>query len=142
MDALDELFEAARAARGRAYAPYSRFPVGAAIRAGSGAIYVGCNVENAASPVGVCAEASAISAMVVAGESRIVDIAIVGRGDDTVTPCGACRQRIHEFAEAGTRIHAAGAGGGRKNYTIADLLPDAFGPGNLRAAGANTSEKL
>jgi cytidine deaminase len=134
---LDVLFEAARQAQAKAYAPYSRFKVGAAVRGESGAIYAGCNVENAAYPVGTCAEAGALAAMVAAGERHVAEILILGDGADLVTPCGACRQRILEFAAAGARIHAAGPEGVRRTFTLDELLPFAFGPGslNLRKGG-------
>ncbi|MGA2492896.1 MAG: cytidine deaminase [Roseiarcus sp.] len=128
---LDALFAAAKAARERAYAPYSRFLVGAAIRAPSGAVYSGCNVENAAYPQGSCAEAGAIAAMALAGERRIAEIVVVGDGEDLCTPCGGCRQRIREFADAATRIHVAGLAGVRASFTLEDLLPHSFGPGHL-----------
>jgi cytidine deaminase len=128
---LDALFAAAKAARERAYAPYSRFSVGAAIRTPSGAIYCGCNVENAAYPQGSCAEAGAIAAMALAGERRIADIVVVGAGQDLCTPCGGCRQRIREFADAATRIHVAGPEGVRASFALEDLLPHSFGPGHL-----------
>jgi cytidine deaminase len=105
-DPLSELFAAAKAAQAKAYAPYSRFKVGAALRTSSGAIYSGGNVENAAYPEGVCAESSAISAMAGAGERRIAEICVVGEGEALCTPCGGCRQRIREFA-----------------------VPESFGPG-------------
>jgi len=128
---LEALFAAAKAARARAYAPYSKFLVGAAIRTPSGAIFAGCNVENAAYPQGACAEAGAISAMVLAGERKIVDIVVVGDGDDLCTPCGGCRQRIREFADADTRVHVAGVEGVRATFTLDELLPHSFGPGHL-----------
>jgi cytidine deaminase len=128
---LDALFAAAKAACERAYAPYSRFLVGAAIRAPSGAIYAGCNVENAAYPQGSCAEAGAIAAMALAGERRIVEIVVVGDGEDLCTPCGGCRQRIREFADAATRIHVAGLDRVRASFALEDLLPHSFGPGHL-----------
>jgi cytidine deaminase len=130
-ESLDALFAAAKAARERAYAPYSRFLVGAAIRAPSGAIYAGCNVENAAYPQGACAEAGAIAAMALAGERRIVDIVVVGDGEALCTPCGGCRQRIREFADAATRVHVAGLAGVRATFTLEQLLPHSFGPGHL-----------
>ncbi len=102
-DTLAELFAAAKAAQARAYTPYSRFNVGAAIRAPSGAIYSGCNVENAAYPQGACAEAGAIAAMALGGERRIVEIVVIGDGEALCTPCGGCRQRIREFADPQTR---------------------------------------
>jgi cytidine deaminase len=128
---LGALFAAAKAARERAYAPYSRFSVGAAIRAPSGAIYAGCNVENAAYPQGSCAEAGAIAAMALAGERRIEAIVVVGDGEDLCTPCGGCRQRIREFADAATRIHIAGLAGVRASFSLEELLPHSFGPGHL-----------
>jgi cytidine deaminase len=131
---LNDLFEAARQVQAKAYAPYSRFKVGAAVRGESGAIYTGCNVENAAYPVGTCAEAGALAALVAAGERRIAEILIVGDGEGPVTPCGACRQRIREFADADVCIHVAGPEGVRRTFTLDELLPLAFGPDNLRAA--------
>ena len=130
-ESLDALFAAAKAARERAYAPYSRFLVGAAIRAPSGAIYAGCNVENAAYPQGACAEAGAIASMALAGERRIVDIVVVGDGEGLCTPCGGCRQRIREFADATTRIHVAGLAGLRASFALEELLPHSFGPEHL-----------
>jgi len=129
--ALAALFAAAKRAQAAAHAPYSRFPVGAAIRAASGAIYAGCNVENAAHPQGACAEANAIGAMVLAGERRIVDILVVGDGEELCTPCGGCRQRIREFADAATRVHVAGPEGLRVSFAFDELLPHAFGPGHV-----------
>jgi cytidine deaminase len=132
MVAVEELFAAARAAQARAYAPYSGFTVGAAIATPSGRIFPGCNVENAAFPVGSCAEASAISAMVTAGEREIAAVLVVGEGDPLVTPCGGCRQRIREFAGPETPVHIAGPGGVRASLTLAELLPYSFGPDHLR----------
>ena len=128
---LDQLFEAAEAARARAYAPYSGFHVGAAIRSESGAIHAGCNVENAAYPQGACAETGAIAAMILAGERRIVEIAVVGDGAALVTPCGGCRQRIREFAMCDTLVHCVNGEGKRSSFPLADLLPHSFGPENL-----------
>ena len=129
---LDELFDAATAARSRAYAPYSGFRVGAAVRAESGAVFAGCNVENAAYPVGTCAEQAALAAMVAAGERRLAEILVVGNGEALVTPCGACRQRIRELALPGAAIHVAGPGGVRRTFGLDDLLPFSFGPDNLK----------
>ena len=127
-----QLMAAAIEAMGRAYAPYSQFPVGAAILDGSGLIHAGANVENAAYPVGNCAEASAIAAMVMAGGSRIAMIAVAG-GDGNLlcTPCGACRQRIREFGDAETPVLVGGPDGLQRRFTIGDLLPESFGPENL-----------
>jgi cytidine deaminase len=130
MSGIEELFAAAAAARRNAYAPYSGFTVGAAIRTPSGAIYCGANVENASSPVGACAEAGAISAMVVAGERKISELLVIGDGDAPVTHCGACRQRLLEFAADEAIIHAAGPHGIRASFSMAGLLPQAFRRGS------------
>jgi cytidine deaminase len=131
MPSLDILFEAAKAIQAKAYAPYSRFKVGAAIATPDGQVFTGCNVENAAYPVGSCAEAGAVSAMVAAGESRIAEIVVMGEGEHLVTPCCGCRQRIREFAAPDTPIHIAGPEGIRKRFTLDELLPFSFGPDNL-----------
>lgn len=128
---LTALFEAASAAKACAYAPYSNFPVGAALRDEHGRLHTGCNVENAAYPVGTCAEVGAIAAMVAAGGRAIATILITGDGPILVTPCGACRQRIREFAEPETPIHIAGPEGVRQSFTLEALLPESFGPANL-----------
>ena len=128
---LDRLFEAARAAQARAYAPYSGFRVGAAVLGASGAVHAGCNVENAAYPIGTCAEAGAVAAMVLAGETRIAAVLVVGDGEALVAPCGGCRQRLREFAGAETPVHVAGPEGVRRTLTLGELLPFAFGPDNL-----------
>jgi cytidine deaminase len=128
---LEALFALAKFAQALAYAPYSRFKVGAAIATTSGVTVSGCNVENAAYPQGACAEAIAIGAMIMAGANRIADIVVVGDGDELCTPCGGCRQRIREFADAGTRIHVAGPEGIRRTFALDELLPFAFGPGHI-----------
>jgi cytidine deaminase len=132
MSHLDELFESAKAARARAYAPYSLFPVGAALRGAGGAVFSGCNVENVAYPLGVCAETSAISAMVAAGETRIAEILVLGPGPGRIAPCGACRQRIAEMATSKTLVHLADEKGAVETMTVAELLPRAFGPDSLK----------
>ena len=126
------LLGAAKHARSRAYAPYSKFKVGAAILADDGQVYSGGNVENAAYPNGVCAETSAISAMVLGGAKKIRAIAVIAGGPKLVTPCGGCRQRIAEFAAADTPVHICGPTGPRATFTIAQLLPESFGIQNLR----------
>ncbi len=125
------MLDLARRAMDQAYAPYSKFQVGAVVRGANGRLYAGCNVENAAYPQGCCAEASAISAMVIDGERRIVEVAVIGRGEALVTPCGGCRQRLREFARGDTPIHVCGPAGVRKTMTLEALLPLAFGPENL-----------
>ncbi|MGL4729228.1 MAG: cytidine deaminase [Bosea sp. (in: a-proteobacteria)] len=138
--AIQALFDAAKAAQGQAHAPYSRFKVGAALRDDQGRIHAGCNVENAAYPVGACAEAGAISAMVLAGGRFIAEMIIMGDGPALVTPCGACRQRIREFAAPDVPIHIAGPEGVRARFTLDELLPASFGPDNLRVASPNQME--
>ncbi len=122
------LYEAAEAIRAKAYAPYSKFSVGAAILADDGIIYAGCNVENAAYPLGNCAEASAIAAMIAGGGRRITRIFITGPGAQPVTPCGGCRQRIREFAELDTPVICLGVDGAPLETTLGELLPHSFGP--------------
>jgi cytidine deaminase len=122
------LFEAAEGVRGRAHVPYSHFQVGAAILADDGRIYAGCNVENAAYPLGNCAEASAIAAMIAGGGKRIRRIFITGPGAAPVTPCGGCRQRIREFADADTPVICLGVEGEPLETTLGTLLPHSFGP--------------
>jgi cytidine deaminase len=126
--ALDALFAAARAVRERAYAPYSQFKVGAAVRGASGRIYAGCNVENAAYPVGACAEAGALAAMIAGGDQVLVEALVLADSPDPVTPCGACRQRLAEFGAASTPVHAADLKGVRVSHDLGDLLPHGFGP--------------
>lgn len=123
-----ELVDHARAVRERAYAPYSRFKVGAAILDERGRVHVGCNVENAAYPLGACAEATAIGAMVSQGGKKIVRIAILGGGEDIepCPPCGGCRQLISEFAGPETRVLLLGADGATASYQMAEILPMAF----------------
>jgi cytidine deaminase len=125
--------DAARAVMQRAHAPYSRFRVGAALRADDGSIHVGANVENAAYPQGQCAEASAIGAMIAAGRTRIVEVAVISDGEDFCVPCGGCRQRLREFVVAGAEIHMCARDGSRQTATLADLLPRSFGPEHLPA---------
>ncbi|MCB9966936.1 MAG: purine-nucleoside phosphorylase [Geminicoccaceae bacterium] len=125
---MTDLVTAARAVRERAYAPYSRFLVGCAIRTASGAVFVGANVENAAYPQGLCAERSAVAAMVAAGEQRIAEVVVVGNGAAPCAPCGGCRQLLSEFAPGDTAVHMLGSDGGRRTATMGELLPYAFGP--------------
>ncbi len=130
---LEEMLALARQVQKKAYAPYSNFQVAAVVRASSGQLYAGCNVENAAYPEGWCSETSAIAAMVAAGEQEIAEVVVLG-GDGKVlcTPCGGCRQRIREFAVAETAIHVCGPEGLMRTFTLAELLPDSFGPKNLK----------
>jgi len=126
------LFDAALRAQKNAYAPYSKHPVGAALRSVEGNVYAGCNVE-AAHFIATHAEVSAISAMIAAGDTQIAEIAIIGPGEALCTPCGDCRQRIREFCDMyATKITIYHKDGRLlKQYTMHDLLPDSFGPENL-----------
>ena len=126
-----QALELAKEAMSKAYAPYSGFQVGAAILTKSGKLYSGCNVENASYPEGTCAEAGAIAAMVRDGATAIEEIYVMGAGEQLVTPCGGCRQRIREFAAQDTQIHICDPNGVRKTVTMEDLLPISFGPENL-----------
>jgi cytidine deaminase len=126
-----DLLDAARRAQRNAHAPYSKFLVGAAVRTASGRVYAGANVENVSFPEGTCAEAAAIGAMVTAGEREIVEVLTIADGDEVTTCCGGCRQRLAEFAGPDTPVHAAGPDGVRRTFTLAELLPAAFGPEHL-----------
>ena len=127
----DGLFAAALKVQQNAHAPYSNFKVGAAVLSVGGNVYSGCNVENAAYPEGLCAEASAIAAMVANGEQAIKQICIAGDGENLVTPCGGCRQKIREFGAADTPVFVCGPEGLRQRFTLAQLLPHSFGPNHL-----------
>lgn len=120
------LRSAARAVRSNAYAPYSGFLVGAAIRSRSGGLYIGCNVENAAYPEGTCAEAGAIAAMVAAGDTEIAEVYVVADSPTPVSPCGGCRQKLAEFAENDTPVTLATMAGEETTTTVGALLPGAF----------------
>ncbi len=130
-EANQDLFNAARAAQANSHAPYSHFPVGAAVRTASGRIFAGANVENVSYPEGICAEAAAIGAMVTAGERVIVEVLTIADGELVTTCCGGCRQRLAEFAGPDTPVHAAGPEGVRRTFTLGELLPAAFGPQHL-----------
>ncbi|MEY8839364.1 cytidine deaminase [Cribrihabitans sp. XS_ASV171] len=120
------LKDTALAVRENAYAPYSRFKVGAALRSASGAIYGGCNVENVAYPEGTCAEAGAIAAMVAAGETRLTEVYVVASSSEPVPPCGGCRQKLAEFGAPETPVTLATVQGTELKTTIGELLPGAF----------------
>jgi len=126
-----QMFEEAKKARENAHVPYSKFKVGAAILTEDNHIIVGCNVENAAYPQSQCAEASAIGNMVSQGFTTIKEILVIGSGDLLCSPCGACRQRIREFASLSTPIHMCNINEHLKTSTLEELLPDSFGPENL-----------
>lgn len=129
---IEAMLAGAKAVMAKAYAPYSNFKVGAVALGGNGQLYAGCNVENAAYPLGTCAEAGAISAMVADGETRLQEIVVMGSGAALVTPCGGCRQKIREFGAEDTPIHICDPElGVRKTVTLGELLPLSFGPENL-----------
>jgi homotetrameric cytidine deaminase len=123
-----ELLALAREAAGRAYAPYSNFPVGAAVRTADGRRYAGANVENAAYPQGQCAEASALGAMVAGGGGRVVEVVVAAPSEEECSPCGGCRQRLREFTDQDAPIHLADMERVRRTTSLAELLPLSFGP--------------
>lgn len=125
-EAVQELLRAAADVAQRAYAPYSRFRVGAALRTADGRIVVGANVENGAYPQSQCAEASAIGALVAAGADRIVAAAVVSPDRELCPPCGGCRQRLAEFGDEATPVHLGRPGGAVTTTTLGALLPMAF----------------
>ncbi|MCY0879141.1 MAG: cytidine deaminase [Firmicutes bacterium] len=126
-----ELIERAREAQQRAYAPYSHFPVGAALRTEDGAIVVGVNVENASYPLGCCAERVAVYSAVAQGFRRFVRIAVVGPGPGLITPCGGCRQVLREFGDMDVLMADAQGTSEPKIMRLTDLLPFGFGKGDL-----------
>ncbi|MFZ0972814.1 MAG: cytidine deaminase [Solirubrobacteraceae bacterium] len=126
LDGREALLRAADEAMRNAYAPYSEFKVGAAVRGATGAIYAGANVENVAYPQGQCAEASALGAMVTAGETSITAVAVVAERLEICPPCGGCRQRLSEFGDASTPVYL-----GSTATTLGELLPGAFDRGAL-----------
>ena len=128
---MDDLLQLARRMMLRAHAPYSKFHVGAAVRAEDGSIHGGCNVENAAYPQGTCAEAGAIAAMVAAGGKRILECVVIGPGPELITPCGGCRQKLREFATDDLPVHLCGPDGLHRTVTLGQLLPMSFGPHHL-----------
>jgi cytidine deaminase len=128
---VDALLAAARAARAYAYAPYSKFAVGAALQDEQGRIHAGCNVENAAHPQGLCAEAVALAHLVLAGGRRITAAAVVGVGPRLVTPCGGCRQKMREFAGDEMPVVIGDMTSLRGRFSLGELLPASFGPEHL-----------
>jgi cytidine deaminase len=129
------LADAARSVRENAYVPYSHFKVGAALKTPSGAVHVGCNVENVAYPEGTCAEAGAIAAMVAAGETEIVEAYVIADSPHPVPPCGGCRQKLMEVAKGGVKVTLATVDGQEFVTTVADLLPGAFTNTHMDKAG-------
>jgi cytidine deaminase len=132
------LLQAARNAQQQAYAPYSKYLVGAAVLDDQGRIHAGCNVENAAYPQGQCAEASALAAMVLAGSTRAKAVLVVGNGGGSaggwITPCGGCRQKLREFGAPDLLVISANPDSIGPRHTLAQLLPESFGPDHLNHA--------
>jgi cytidine deaminase len=126
------LLAAARAVRENAHAPYSKFKVGAALLDEQGRVHAGCNVENAAYPQGLCAEAGALAQLVAAGARRVKAVVVVGEGPRLVTPCGGCRQKLREFADDDAPVIVADAHTVRGRFTLGELLPASFGPEHLK----------
>ncbi|MEO1549403.1 MAG: cytidine deaminase [Pseudomonadota bacterium] len=120
------MYKTALAARENAYAPYSGFKVGAAIKTVDGTEFGGCNVENVAYPEGTCAEAGAIAAMVAAGYTEIAEVLIVADSETPVTPCGGCRQKLAEFCKPGVPVTLANLEGPMKTMTLTELIPGVF----------------
>ena len=129
---VQQLWQAARAAHAKAYAPYSRYAVGAALLDEHGVIHSGCNVENAAYPQGWCAESSALSALVMSGARRVRGVLVVGTGGVWITPCGGCRQKLREFADPDCSIVSANVDAIGPVHSMEPLLPYSFGPEHLK----------
>jgi len=130
MKQLNNLIQLAHLAMENAYAPYSKFSVGAVIVDENNQTHAGCNVENSAYPLGVCAESSAISSMILSGSKKISKILLVSSGKQMVTPCGGCRQKIKEFADDNTEIlifHNNEV----TQFSLDDLLPHSFSKNHL-----------
>ena len=127
------LLATARAAREHAHAPYSNFKVGAALLDEQGRIHAGCNVENAAFPQGLCAEAGALSALVLAGGREVCAVLVMADAPAPVTPCGGCRQKLREFARNSTPVLVANTQDALHHFTLGELLPHSFGPDHLRS---------
>jgi cytidine deaminase len=128
------LLEAATAVRLRAYVPYSRFHVGAAIMSAEGRVHIGCNVENVAYPEGTCAEAGAIAAMIAAGDTRIAEMVVIADSPEPVPCCGGCRQKIAEFAAQDVKVTLCTTDGKSKTLTVAQLLPGVFSQAHMDRA--------
>ena len=129
------LKQAALKIRENAYAPYSGFQVGVALRSSSGEVYTGVNVENAAYPEGTCAEAGAIACMIAAGDRKITAVYVVADGAEPVPPCGGCRQKLAEFSAPDVPVTMATISGIEKTLTVAQLLPGAFMPEHMDHLG-------
>jgi cytidine deaminase len=132
VDDLEIMIRRATEAQQRAYAPYSRFQVGACLKGESGRLYAGCNVENASYPEGQCAEASALGALVLGGDRKILEVVVMVEGPRLCSPCGGCRQRLMELGSEDTPVHLCNLEGARRTHRLGELLPDAFNGQPLR----------
>lgn len=121
-----DLFAAANAVLANSYSPYSKYQVACALRATDGSIYAGCNIENGSYSCTLCAESSALGAMISAGQRKIQEVLILVVNEPIATPCGPCRQRLFEFATADTVVHCTTTSHAYEAHKLADLLPHAF----------------
>jgi len=126
MSATHDLFLAAREAMAKCYAPYSKFPVGAALRTADGRVYAGANIEIASYPEGWCAETTMLGHYIMDGGGEIAEIAVVAERMDRITPCGGCRQRLAEFSKPGTKLYLCDATGVVETVTMGAMLPYGF----------------
>ncbi|MBH0229546.1 cytidine deaminase [Halobacillus yeomjeoni] len=127
----EQLIQQAKEIRERAYTPYSKFPVGAALLTEDGTVYTGCNIENAAYPVTCCAERVAIFKAISEGHTQFNQIAVVADTKRPVPPCGSCRQVMSEFFSADVKIHSTNLQGKTKTLTMDELLPFSFAASDL-----------
>lgn len=129
---IAEMLKLAKTAQNKAYSPYSHFKVGACIKANNNKYYTGCNIENASFSLTLCAESSAIAEMINDGATHILEIVIIGSADKPCAPCGACRQRLREFAHENLVVHMVNQYDEVYTKSLTELLPDSFGPDFLR----------
>lgn len=129
----EQLAEQAKQMKNRAYIPYSKFPVGAALLAASGKVYTGCNIENASYPVTCCAERVAIFKAISEGEREFEEMVVAANTERPVPPCGACRQVMTEFFPSDMKIHLINAGDDKSTVTVEELLPFSFGTDDLHS---------
>lgn len=134
MSAPQDMYDLAQAAMENAYAPYSKFYVGACIKDENGKLYSGCNVENASYSLVLCAESGAISSLIRQGAKQITEVVIVIAGELICPPCGACRQRLLELAKPDAVVHCVTTTGAYRHYTVAELIPHPFGSNVMEAS--------
>ncbi|QQZ10831.1 cytidine deaminase [Heyndrickxia vini] len=130
---IEQLIKEAQAARNKAYVPYSKFPVGAALLTEDGKVYHGCNIENAAYSVGNCAERTALFKAYSEGDTKFSALVVTANTDRPVPPCGACRQVISELCPKDMKVILTNLNGDIKEMTVEELLPGAFSPEDLHA---------